>query len=139
MKFDAYTSDWLHERKWRIPIRPEFSGLQITSDVIGSVIIGEPTWKLWRQVLEPTDYLIGMDGTPGLDGVCPGGGAALAVARVVGADPRVLLGPYESPVRPRSRSGAELRPHNLRQLPRGDGTEPRRDIHAEPNAGGDPD
>lgn len=71
VRFDAYTSDWLHEREWRVPVRPGSVGLPLTADVTMSVIIGEPTWAPWRQVLEPTGYLIGMDGVPGLDGVAP--------------------------------------------------------------------
>jgi hypothetical protein len=71
VRFERYTSDWLHEREWRIPVPPGFTGLQITADVVKAVLIGEPTWAPWRQVLEPTGYLIGMDGTPGLDGVAP--------------------------------------------------------------------
>ncbi|MFF1612266.1 hypothetical protein ACFVYA_31170 [Amycolatopsis sp. NPDC058278] len=30
------------------PLPPDFTGLQITTDVIVSVIIGEPDWKPWR-------------------------------------------------------------------------------------------
>ncbi|MGW5723006.1 hypothetical protein ACWEVP_43020 [Amycolatopsis sp. NPDC003865] len=72
MRFEGYTSDWLHEREWRVPVPPGFTGLQLTAGIVKAVLIGEPTWAPpWRQVLEPTGYLIDVDGTPGLDGVAP--------------------------------------------------------------------
>ncbi|KFZ76998.1 hypothetical protein ED92_38470 [Amycolatopsis sp. MJM2582] len=71
VKFDAFTNDWLHEREWRVPLPPGYTALRLSADVIVAVIIGEPNWAPWRQVLEPTGYLIGVGGTPGLNGVAP--------------------------------------------------------------------
>lgn len=62
MRFDAYNSDWLHEREWRIPVRPGFGGLQVTAETIVSVVIGEPGWKPWRYVLEPTGRSVHVPG-----------------------------------------------------------------------------
>ncbi len=61
VRFDTYTSDWLHERGRRVTVRPGFVELPLTADVIMSVIIGEPTWAPWRQALETTGHLIGTD------------------------------------------------------------------------------
>ena len=71
VRLEGYTSDWLHEREWRVPVIPGFTGLQITAGIVKAVLTGEPTWAPWRRVLEPTGYLIDMDDTPGLDGVAP--------------------------------------------------------------------
>jgi hypothetical protein len=62
MRFEAYNSDWLHEREWRIPVPPGLGGLPVTAETIVSVVIGEPGWAPWRYVLEPTGRWIGVPG-----------------------------------------------------------------------------
>ncbi len=38
------TSDWLHEREWRIPVEPEVAALGLPVGSVTGVLIGDPTW-----------------------------------------------------------------------------------------------
>lgn len=71
VRFDAYNSDWLHEREWRIPVQPGYAGLQITAADVLAIIVEEPDWQPWREVREWTGQMLGPDGTPDAMGTEP--------------------------------------------------------------------
>ncbi|MFI5591681.1 hypothetical protein ACIA5G_41990 [Amycolatopsis sp. NPDC051758] len=64
VRFEAYSSDWLHEREWRIPVQPGYGGLRVTSADVQVVIVGEPDWQPWRQVREWTGSMLDEYGQP---------------------------------------------------------------------------
>ncbi|MDI5978241.1 hypothetical protein [Amycolatopsis magusensis] len=67
VRFDAYNSDWLHEREWRIPVAPGYAGLGIAPGSIQAIIVEEPGWQPWRQVPEPTGWMLDEYGMPSAD------------------------------------------------------------------------
>lgn len=69
VRLDAGTSDWLHEREWRIRVQPQYCGLRIMRHDITAILVEDPTWAPWCQIQVPTGQLIGVDGLPSENGV----------------------------------------------------------------------
>lgn len=90
VRFEADTSDWLHEREWRIRVQPEYSGLQLLPGAIGGLIVEDRNWEPWRQVEVPTGYLLDENGTPGLTGVADEVRWELQLPKLWESTPRIL-------------------------------------------------
>jgi hypothetical protein len=71
VRFDAYNSDWLHEREWRIPVLPGYGGLGISPADVQAIIVGEPNWQPWKQIPEWTGWMLGPDGVPDAEAAEP--------------------------------------------------------------------
>jgi hypothetical protein len=59
VRFETTTgrrSDWVHEREWRIPVRPDNPALQLGPGVITAVLVDGPTWlPTTRYIQYPAD------------------------------------------------------------------------------------
>ena len=59
VRFDTtpgFESDWLFEREWRVPVDAESPEIQVTTDNLVGVLIGDPDWEPSRLV--ETGYFI---------------------------------------------------------------------------------
>jgi hypothetical protein len=72
----ASRSDWLHEREWRIPILPGYSGLRVLPETVLGILIGDRSGEPVRPkptgwFFDPSTGELGTDPT-GYPDMAPG-------------------------------------------------------------------